>query len=48
MTAGVMVPVLLLSSYENLAMGVTIGLGALCVGITDNPGPIHHPSFNFE
>ncbi len=42
MTAGVMVPVLLMSTYGYLAMGVTIGLGALCVGITDNPGPIHH------
>jgi uncharacterized membrane protein YccC len=42
MTAGVMVPVLLLSSYGYLSMGVSIALGAMCVGITDNPGPIHH------
>lgn len=42
MTAGVMVPVLLLSSYGYLSLGVTIALGAMCVGLTDNPGPIHH------
>lgn len=42
MTAGVMVPVLLLSYYGYLQTGITVALGALCVGITDNPGPIHH------
>src|SRR5205085_12150736 len=42
MTSGVMIPVLLLSYFGELALGVTIALGAMCVGITDSPGPIHH------
>jgi uncharacterized membrane protein YccC len=42
MTMAVMVPVLLFGYYEQLIMGVTIAVGSLCVGITDNPGPIHH------
>ncbi len=37
-----MVPVLLMSHYDHLSLGVTIALGAVCVGITDSPGPIHH------
>lgn len=42
MTIGVMAPVLLMAHYDQLAIGVTIAVGALCVGMTDNPGPIHH------
>lgn len=42
MTTAVMAPVLLMAYYNQLALGVTIALGALCVGITDNAGPIHH------
>jgi uncharacterized membrane protein (TIGR01666 family) len=41
-TTAILVPVLLFAYFDLLAIGLTIGLGALCVSITDNPGPIHH------
>ncbi|KYP15713.1 FUSC family membrane protein [Flavihumibacter sp. CACIAM 22H1] len=41
-TAGVMVPLLTASYFGHLDIGIALGLGALCVGITDNTGPIHH------
>jgi uncharacterized membrane protein (TIGR01666 family) len=41
-TTGVLVPVLVLGYFNLLSVGLAIGLGALCVSITDNPGPIHH------
>lgn len=41
-TMGVLVPVLVLGYFNLLPVGLAMGLGALCVSITDNPGPIHH------
>ncbi|MES2371718.1 MAG: FUSC family membrane protein [Bacteroidota bacterium] len=41
-TVGVLVPVLILGYFDLLSIGLAMGLGALCVSITDNPGPIHH------
>ncbi|GAO42887.1 FUSC family protein [Flavihumibacter petaseus] len=41
-TAGVMIPVLAASYFGELATGVSLALGAMCVGLTDNTGPIHH------
>jgi len=41
-SAGVLVPVLLLSHFGLLPIGITIAMGALCVSVTDNPGPILH------
>jgi len=41
-TVGVLVPVLLFGYFNQLTIGLAIGLGALFVSITDNPGPIHH------
>jgi uncharacterized membrane protein (TIGR01666 family) len=41
-TTGVLVPVLLLGYFELLSVGLAVGLGALCVSITDSPGPIRH------
>lgn len=41
-TAGVMVPLLTASYFGELAVGMALALGALCVSITDNTGPIHH------
>lgn len=41
-TAGVLLPSLILSYYGQLQAGIFISLGALSVSITDNPGPIHH------
>ncbi len=41
-TAGVMIPILVASYFGELQMGVSVALGAMCVALTDNTGPIHH------
>lgn len=41
-TAGVMIPLLTASYFGQLTVGIALGLGALCVSIADNTGPIHH------
>lgn len=41
-TIGVLLPALVLNYFNLLAIGVLLSLGALCVSVTDNPGPIHH------
>ncbi len=41
-TVAILVPVILSSYFGLLPIGLTVGLGALGVSITDNPGPIHH------
>ena len=41
-TAGILLPTLLLRFYGHLDTGIYLSLGAMCATITDNPGPIHH------
>ena len=41
-TLGVLLPSLLLAQLGQLSIGVSISLGALCVSLTDNPGPVNH------
>jgi uncharacterized membrane protein (TIGR01666 family) len=41
-TVGITLPAILLSQFNNLSAGISLSLGAMCVGNTDNPGPIHH------
>lgn len=41
-TAGILLPTLVLNFYGYLDTGTFLSLGALCTTITDNPGPIHH------
>jgi uncharacterized membrane protein (TIGR01666 family) len=41
-TAGILLPTLIMGHFDLLQIGMTISLGALCVSITDNPGPILH------
>lgn len=41
-TAGAVIPGLLLYHYGLLATMMAVPLGALCVGFTDSPGPIQH------
>ncbi|HEV9035144.1 MAG TPA: FUSC family membrane protein [Puia sp.] len=41
-TMGITLPAILLGYFHNLAAGISISIGAMCVGNTDNPGPIHH------
>lgn len=41
-TVGITLPSILLGFFHNLSAGIVLSLGAMCVGNTDNPGPIHH------
>jgi len=41
-TVGITLPAILLSQFNNLSAGISLSIGAMCVGNTDNPGPIHH------
>ncbi|HVZ55205.1 MAG TPA: FUSC family membrane protein [Chitinophagaceae bacterium] len=41
-TAGILLPAIILNHFGLLIVGVVVSLGALCVSVTDNPGPIHH------
>lgn len=41
-TIGVLLPSLICYHYGYTEMGIAISLGALCVSIPDNPGPIDH------
>jgi uncharacterized membrane protein (TIGR01666 family) len=41
-TVGITLPAILLSQFHNLAAGIAVSIGAMCVGNTDNPGPIRH------
>lgn len=41
-TFGVLLPSLIFHQLDQLAIGLTISLGALCVSIADNPGPVIH------
>lgn len=41
-TVGITFPAILLSLFHNLAAGISLSIGAMCVGNTDGPGPIHH------
>lgn len=41
-TVGITLPAILLSHFNNLTAGIAASIGAMCVGNTDNPGPIHH------
>jgi uncharacterized membrane protein (TIGR01666 family) len=41
-TAGIVLPAIVLNYFNLLPVGITASLGALVVSATDNPGPIHH------
>ena len=41
-TAGIVLPAVLLNYFNLLAVGVVVSLGAMSVSITDTPGPIQH------
>jgi uncharacterized membrane protein YccC len=41
-TAGVVLPAVVLGYFGWLSIGTVVSLGAISVSITDNPGPIHH------
>ncbi|MCC6288349.1 MAG: FUSC family protein [Chitinophagaceae bacterium] len=41
-TAGAILPALVLYHYDLLTVGIAMPLGALMVSLADSPGPIHH------
>ena len=41
-TVGITLPAILLSQFHNLLAGISVSIGAMCVGNTDGPGPIVH------
>src|SRR5450432_1787923 len=41
-TFGIVFPAIVFGYFNNLSAGIVVSLGAMCVGNTDNPGPIHH------
>ena len=42
MAAGILFPSLLMFYNHQLAVGVTMSVGALCVSVSDTPGPVRH------
>jgi uncharacterized membrane protein (TIGR01666 family) len=41
-TTGILLPAIILNSFHQLAAGIIVSTGAMCVSTTDNAGPIHH------
>jgi uncharacterized membrane protein (TIGR01666 family) len=41
-TFGILLPALFLAHFNQIEAGLTLSLGALCVSITDSPGPVIH------
>ena len=41
-TAGIALPAFIMSYLGLLTTGIVMSVGALCVAVTDNPGPVHH------
>jgi uncharacterized membrane protein (TIGR01666 family) len=41
-TLGILLPSLVCFHYDLTSIGISISLGALCVSIPDNPGPVEH------
>ncbi|MBS1513276.1 MAG: FUSC family protein [Bacteroidetes bacterium] len=41
-TAGIVLPAIILNHFNLLPVGIVVSLGAMSVSITDTPGPIHH------
>ena len=41
-TVSILLPAVLLGQWGHFAEGLSISIGALCVSVTDTPGPAHH------
>lgn len=41
-TFGTIVPALVFSAFGDLQTGIIVSLGAMAVGLSDTPGPLHH------
>jgi uncharacterized membrane protein (TIGR01666 family) len=42
MSLGILLPALILLQFNQFDLGITISLGALCICVIDNPGPVIH------
>jgi uncharacterized membrane protein YccC len=42
MTAGIALPALIMGYFDFLSLGIFMSLGALCISISDTPGPVTH------
>lgn len=42
MTAGILLPAIVMSQLNLLAVGLVLSVGSMCVSVTDSAGPIHH------
>src|SRR5690606_21808071 len=42
LTCGTIVPALVFSAFGSLQTGIIVSLGAMAVGLSDTPGPVHH------
>jgi uncharacterized membrane protein (TIGR01666 family) len=42
MTLGILLPSLIFFQFDQSALGLTLSLGALCICVIDNPGPVIH------
>jgi uncharacterized membrane protein (TIGR01666 family) len=42
MTLGILLPSLILFQFNHADLGLTLSLGALCICVIDNPGPVIH------
>lgn len=42
MSAGILIPSLVLLQFDKFDLGIALSLGALCICVIDNPGPIMH------
>jgi YccS/YhfK family integral membrane protein len=41
-TLGILLPSIICFHYDYAVQGITLSLGALCVSVPDNPGPVEH------
>ncbi|HWZ15147.1 MAG TPA: FUSC family membrane protein [Mucilaginibacter sp.] len=42
MTLGILLPSLIFFQFDHADLGLTLSLGALCISVIDNPGPVIH------
>src|SRR6187402_3444974 len=42
MSLGILLPTLVLLQFDKFDLGIALSLGALCICVIDNPGPVMH------
>jgi len=41
-TVGILVPILVATLFDEIGWGLAMAIGAMCISLTDNAGPMHH------